>query len=327
MNIIVFSTHNFDRSYLENASKGMHDLTFVCDCLDASNAYLAEGYEGVAVFGTDHVDRHVIQQLASGGTKYIGSRSVGFDHIDLAAAKEEDIRVANVPAYSPYAIAEHAVGMLQAQNRKLLLSQKLMDQQDFRLDRLVGFDLHGKTIGVVGLGEIGSAFANIMLGFGCKLVAYDVWTNQEMVEKGVEYVTLNVLMQQSDVVYLSCPLNKQTHHMIAKKELALMKSQATLINTARGAVIDTSALIDHLDEGHLKGVCLDVYEYEKGMYFKDWRDRTIKDKLYLKLRSYERVLMTTHQGFLTETALSQIAQTTMKNFYQWESRGVADNEL
>lgn len=327
MKIIVFSTHDYDKDLIKQANGNQHNLTFTSTFLNADNVHHAKGYEGVAVFGTDHLDQSVIEYLSKNGTKFISTRSVGFDHIDLEAVKENNIKVANVPAYSPHAIAEHAVGLLMAQNRKILESQSLMDSQDFRLDSLIGFDVYGNTAGILGLGEIGKAYANIMLGFGCKVLAHDIVQSDEMIEKGVRYVSLDILLKESDIIYLSCPLNENTYHIIGENELRMMKKNAILINTARGAVIDTIALITHLKNGMLKGVCLDVYEYEKGMYFKDWRNNEIKDKLYLELRNIDRVLMTAHQGFLTNTALNQIAETTIKNFNQWESKAGCENEL
>ena len=328
MQTLVYSSHPFDQPFLERAAETANlNLTFTENRLDRDSVELAAGYETLSLFSNDDASADILKRLAGLGVKGLALRSVGYDHVDLKAAAALGIKVANVPEYSPYAIAEHAVAMLMALNRKLHEAELLIQMQDFRLDTLVGFDLHGKTIGVIGTGKIGMAFARIMHGFGCRLLGFDPTPHPQAHEINLEYVALDQLLQRSDIVALNCPLNEHTLRMIGGPQFALMKPGAILINTARGAVIDTDALIAHLESGHLGGACLDVYEREKGLFFFDWRDRIILDPVYTRLRGFKNVLITGHQAFLTREALQGIADTTAANIACWSRGNRSPNEL
>jgi len=327
MTTFIYSIHGFDKQFLEEANNGKYTLGFTEKALSLETVDLCQGYVAIAVFSSDDVSAKVLEKLAEYGIRYISSRSVGYDHVDLQKAKALGIKVANVPEYSPYSIAEHGVAMLMMLNRKLLEAQRLIEIQDFRLDTLVGFDLFGKTVGVVGTGRIGFAFAQIMNGFGCKLLGYDIVENPQAKRIGLEYCSLEKLLEESDIVSLNCPLNNDTKYLIDAPELALLKPGAILINTARGGVLNTAALIDSLESGKLGGACLDVYEKEKGLFFKDHRKSVLDDELFLRLRSFKNVLITGHQAFLTQEALKGISETTFRNLTSWHLNGCSDNDL
>ncbi|MCX7728572.1 MAG: 2-hydroxyacid dehydrogenase [Bacteroidia bacterium] len=327
MKVLVYSTHSFDRPYLEKAAQGIHQLHFVEDALDKDSAKLSTGYDVVSVFSNDDVSEGVLKILHQNNIRFVALRSAGYNHVDLNAAKNLNIRVANVPEYSPYSVAEHAVAMLMALNRKLYFSQLLFQLQDFRLDPLVGFDVHKKTVGIIGTGKIGTAFARIMKGFGCTLLAYDIKENPDALVLGVQYVSLDDLLSNSDIISIHCPLNSSTYHLLSEKKFSKIKKGSILINTARGAVIDTSALIKAIESEQISGACLDVYEFEKGLYFNDKRNKVITDDLFLKLKSFPNVLLTAHQAFLTKEALQNIATTTIQNMTEWEKYGKSSNDL
>jgi D-lactate dehydrogenase len=326
MKVLVFSARPFDQPALE-AAAGNHQLLFTEKRLTSESAYLAEGCEAVSLFTSDDASAAVLDKLYACGVRYIALRSVGFDHIDLERATVLGMRVANVPQYSPYSVAEHAVALLMALNRKLIQSQHLMSIQDFRIDTLKGLDIHGKTVGVVGTGKIGMAFSRIMLGFGAKVLAYDPQANPEAIVAGIRYVSFEELLERSDVVSLHCPLNSSTRHLFSGNQFARMKNGALIINTSRGAVINTADLIHALDQGKLAGACLDVYEFEKGLFFEDHRNDQIHDVHYARLRNFTNVIMTGHQGFLTSDAINEIASTTISNLDCWENGCRSENEL
>lgn len=327
MKIFIYSVHGFDKPFLEQANKNRYILGFTEKALTLETVSLSKGYDAIALFSSDNASAEILEVLNQNGVKYITLRSVGFDHVDLDKAKALGIKVANVPEYSPYAIAEHGVAMLMALNRKLFEAQKLIEIQDFRLDTLVGFDLHKKTVGIIGTGKIGYAFAKIMNGFGCNLLGYDIEENPDADQIDLKYCTLEDLLKNSDIVSLNCPLNVHTHYLIDEPQLNLMKKGAILINTARGAVVNTEALILSLENGKLSGACLDVYEKEKGLFFFDHRTSVIKDELFLKLRTLKNVLITGHQAFLTQEALGGIAETSFKNIDSWLQHDTSDNDL
>jgi D-lactate dehydrogenase len=327
MTVLVYSARPYDQSALQMASAGKHELRFTEKSLSMSTAYLADQCQAVALFTSDDASAPVLEKLYAFGVRFILLRSVGYDHIDLAKAEALGIRVANVPEYSPYSVAEHAVAMLMAVNRKLIQGQKQIDLQDFRLDALKGFDIHGKTVGVIGTGKIGLAFARIMLGFGANVLACDPQGNPEAVSLGIKYVSISELLEKSDIVSLHCPLNDTTKHMIGSSQFSLMKQGAVIINTARGALINTTDLIAALENGQLGAACLDVYEFEKGLFFSDHSKEIIHDSNFIKLRSFKNVLITGHQGFLTSNAIDEIAGTTVNNLEDFEKRSKCDNEL
>ena len=328
MKTLVYSIHGFDKPFIEKLGQGKHELMFTEQPLNENTAHLAKGFEAVAIFTSDKANAEVLDVLSNNGVKFIALRSVGYDHVDLAKAKQLNIKVANVPAYSPYAIAEHSVALLMALNRKIILAQELMKQNDFRLDKLVGFDLHNKTIGVVGTGKIGSAFVRIMHGFGCKILAYDIEQDSDLIEQcKVQYTSLETLCKNSDVISVNCPLNEATKYMFNKTTFSQMKNGVVFINTARGGIVNTQDLLDALDHGIVSSAGLDVYEYEKPIFFYDHSNTQIEDDLFEKMRSHPNVLITGHQGFLTHEALEGIATTTIRNIDEWSINGKSINDI
>jgi D-lactate dehydrogenase len=327
MKVLVYSARTYDQTALLSASNHEHEFVFTHERLTMNTACLANGYEAISLFTSDDGSANVLHELHKLGVKFISLRSVGHDHIDLATAATLGICVANVPGYSPYAVAEHAVALLMALNRKLIVSQQLISLQDFRIDGLEGFDIHGKTVGILGTGKIGMAFANIMLGFGARVLAFDVAQNEQAINKGVQYVSMDDLFVKSDMISIHCPLNENTKHLIDASRLQNTKTGCIIINTSRGAIIDTKALIQALADGIIGGACLDVYEYEKGLYFEDHRNKIIHDELLAQLRSFPNILITAHQGFLTNEAITKIAATTINNLSCWQREQPCKNEL
>lgn len=327
MKVTVFSSFEYERPYLQKAL-AEHQLEFVESALSAETAHLAKGSQAVCLFTADDASAPVLEKLAGQGVKYIALRSVGFDHVDVPSAKKLGLRVANVPRYSPYSVAEHAFALLLACVRKIPLSQQLIGKQDFRLNQLVGFDLHGRTIGLIGTGKIGEAFAKIAHGAGCKLIAFDFVQNEELKKlTGLQYVSLDELCKTSDVISLHCPLNAETRHILNSGRFSQMKDGVVIINTARGAVIDTEALVAALQSGKVGAAGLDVYEFEKGLFFYDHKGEILEDALFFKLRSFDNVLITGHQAFLTQEALLNISKTTAENLSLWAGGKSSPNEL
>jgi D-lactate dehydrogenase len=327
MKTFVYSTHSYDHDYLSQAASAEHVLIFTDAKLNINTAHHAAGCEAVSIFTSDNCCGEVLEKLHSVGVRYVALRSAGFDHVDLGKATVLGMRVANVPEYSPYSVAEHAVTMLLAMNRKLTESRLLLQLQDFRLDTLIGFDIHGKTIGVIGTGKIGLAFARIMRGFGAVVLACDPVQQPEGKTLGITYVSLEELLKRSDVVSVHCPLNENTRYLLSAKQLALMKKSSILINTSRGGIINTKDLIEALRNETLAGACLDVYEKEKGLFFEDHRSDIIRDDQYLTLQSLKNVLITGHQAFLTVEALQGIASTTISNLNFWQRGERSPNAL
>lgn len=315
MNVAVFDTHRYDREALSQANvTHRHELVFLETRLTAQTAPLADGFPVICSFVNDCLDAKCLHQLQAGGTRLIALRSAGYNHVDLAAARSLGLAVVRVPAYSPYAVAEHAVALVLALNRKIHKAYLRVREANFELDGLVGFDMHGKTVGVIGTGKIGAALVRIMHGFGCRLLAYDVAPNAElMAATGVRFVPLDELLAEADIVSLHVPLTPQTKHLINAQALARMKSTAMLINTSRGALVDTRALIDALKAGRLGAAGLDVYEEEEGVFFQNLSDQVLQDDVLARLLTFPNVLITAHQGFLTREALKNIAETTLES--------------
>jgi D-lactate dehydrogenase len=327
MKVISFSTKGYDKPFLKTAAVERHEIQFTEKRLTLETASFAEGYDAVALFTSDDASSPVLKKLAQCGVKFIALRSAGYDHVDLTVAIQLGIRVANVPEYSPYSIAEHAVAMLMTVNRKIIESQILMELQDFRLDTLTGFDLHGKVVGVVGTGKIGIAFAKIMIGFGAVILASDPVISPEAKTIGIKYVPFDELIKNCDVISIHCPLNGSTKNLFSKAQFGQMKTGSILINTSRGGIVNTTDLIDALEEGTLGAACLDVYDKEKGLFFEDHRGSILHDAVFARLRSFKNVLLTGHQAFLTREALTGIAGTTVSNLDCW-ARGIpSPNEL
>lgn len=331
MKIAFFDTHRFDRNAFEqcNADLGYpHEFNYIETRLTADTAVVAKGYPAICVFVNDVVCGEAIDALAGHGLKIIALRSAGFNHVDLKSCKNYGIKVVRVPAYSPYAVAEHALCLLLALNRKIHRAYLRVRELNFSLEGLVGFDLHGKTVGIIGTGKIGEAFARIMHGFGCRIIAYDLNPNERLtLEKLVEYRTVYELYREADIISLHVPLTAETRHIINAQALTLMKKGVVIINTGRGGLIDTKAMIAALKEGHLGGAGLDVYEEEEGIFFFDLSDKGLQDDILARLLTFPNVLITAHQAFLTHEALQEIAQTTIKNVSQFEKGKSLENEV
>ncbi len=314
MTITFFSSQPYDKTFFElhNIDFGF-DLQFHDASLSNATTNLIHNSEAVCVFVNDKLDREVIEILAEKGVKIIALRCAGFNNVDLEAAKENNISVCRVPAYSPEAVAEHAVAMILTLNRKTHKAYNRVREQNFSLTGLLGFNLKGKTVGVIGTGNIGQDFCRILSGFGCKVVAFDLIANKELEALGIEYLPLVDILPIADIISLHCPLNEQTKHLINADTLAMMKPGAMLINTSRGALLDTKAVISSLKTGQLGYLGIDVYEQEEKLFFRDLSGDVIQDDVIARLTSFSNVLITAHQGFFTSEALTQIATTTLKN--------------
>ncbi|MBP7346202.1 MAG: 2-hydroxyacid dehydrogenase [Sediminibacterium sp.] len=312
MKLVFFSAQPYDKSFFTQFNQNKHELVFIDFPLSEQTAELAAGADAVCVFVNDKVTAGVIQKLATGKTKIIALRCAGFNNVDIEAAKAAGIRVCRVPAYSPEAVAEHAVAMLLTLNRKTHKAYNRVREQNFSLQGLLGFNLHGKTIGVIGTGNIGKAFCKIMLGFGCKVVAFDLIANKEMELDGVVYQPLMDVLK-ADIISLHCPLNEQTKHLINKDTIALMKPGVVLINTSRGGLINTHDTIKALKSGQISALGIDVYEQEEKLFFRNLSEDIIQDDEIQRLMSFPNVLITAHQAFFTQEAMEQIATTTLNN--------------
>lgn len=321
MKVAVYSTRPYDRQFLDAANAGRHELRYL-DCrLTVATTALAKGTSAVCLFAGDQANATTMMAFAHMGIRLIALRAAGFNNVDLAAAREHGIAVGRVPAYSPHAVAEHTFALVLSLVRKVHRAYNRVREGNFALDGLMGFDLVGKTIGIVGAGNIGSVVARIATGFGCKVLAYDPVQRSECECIGVEYVGLDALLERSDIVTLHCPLNEGTRHMIDAAAIARMKSGALLINTSRGAVVDTHAIIDALKRRRLGGVAIDVYEEEDALFFEDRSDEAIMDDQFARLLTFPNVLITGHQGFFTVEALTNIAATTIANLDAFEKTG------
>ena len=320
MKTALFSAKAYDQESFEATNHTFnHALTFFEPRLTLETAALATGFPAVCVFINDELDAATLRTIAANGTTLIALRCAGFNNIDLDVVKELGITVVRVPAYSPYAVAEHAIGLIMMLNRKLYKAYNRVREDNFALKGLLGFDLHGKTVGVVGTGKIGECFARIMNGFGCKLLAYDVRENSALVDMGAQYTDLPTLLGQSDVISLHCPLLPSTHHMINADSLKQLKPGAMLINTSRGGLIDTRAAIDALKSRHLGYLGIDVYEAERSLFFEDLSDTVIQDDIFQLLQSFPNVVITAHQAFFTQEAITNIANTTLANISDIEA--------
>jgi D-lactate dehydrogenase len=329
MKIAVFDTHHFDREPLEAANKEHgHQLTFFEARLTAQTATLAAGFEAICAFVNDRLDEPTLKTLHGLGTRLVALRSAGYNNVDLQVAKKLGIRVVRVPEYSPFAVAEHAVALVLALNRHTCRAHARVRDWNFSLDGLVGFDLHGKTVGVVGTGRIGAAAAKVFLGFGCRVLAYDVNPRAELAKDGgLTYVPLDKLMAESDIITLHLPLTPESHHLINPKTLASMKRGVMLINTGRGALVDSQALTEALKSGQVGAAGLDVYEEEEGVFFRDLSDQVLQDDVLARLLTFPNVLVTSHQAFLTREALGNIAKTTVQNVTAFERGEALVNEV
>lgn len=320
MRIALYSSKPYDRdSFAAANTRHGHDLHFLEARLDDETAALAAGSEVVCAFVNDELSAPVLARLKQGGTRLIALRSAGYNHVDLAAAAALDLPVVRVPAYSPHAVAEHAVALILALNRRIHRAFNRTREGDFSLHGLTGFDLYGKTVGVVGTGQIGAVFARIMLGFGCRVLLVDPQPDAALTALGGQNTDLDTLLAESDILSLHCPLNPATRHLIDRHSLARMKRGAMLINTGRGALVDTPALIGALKSGQLGYLGLDVYEEEAELFFEDRSDQPLQDDVLARLLTFPNVIVTAHQAFLTGEALAAIADTTLDNIAAWQA--------
>lgn len=328
MKVLIYSAKNFEIPYLESANNGKHQLKFIRETLSSQTAIKAVGYDAISIFSADEACFITIEKLKDFGVKYITLRSAGYDNVNLRAASRLDIKVANVPEYSPYAIAEHAVALLLMLNRKLIESNERVTHFNFNLNHLIGFDLNNKTVGIIGTGRIGSVMTKIMHGFGCKLLAYDIEENKELINAyNIKYLSLKEICQQADIISIHLPLNAETHYLINETLIEQMKPGIIIINTARGAILNTEHVINGLKKGIISALGIDVYENEKGIFFKDHSHDIQNDDMLMKLNAMPNVLITGHHAYLTEEALTNIAETTIYNLDCWSENKNTENEL
>jgi len=319
MRVVIFSTKTYDRTFLTAANAAdTHRLSFVESRLNAETARLAQGNEAVCIFVNDRLDEEVIKVLGAVGIRLIALRCAGFNNVDLHAAARANIPVCRVPSYSPHAIAEHTLGMVLTLNRKLHRAYNRVREGNFDLEGLLGFDLHGKTVGIAGTGKIGRLVARIFGGFGCRVMCHDPYPTDDL---PFPYVGLEELFATADIVTLHCPLTPQTHHMVNDCAIARMKTGVMLINTSRGAVVDTRAVVRGLKSGKIGTLGLDVYEEEADLFFQDLSDKIIDDDVFARLLTFPNVLITAHQAFFTKEALTSIAETTLANVSSFEATG------
>ena len=319
MKTAVYSARRYDKTMLAQANETAgHELRFLEDRLSRETAILAKGCEAVCVFVNDTVDAEVLGILASQGTRLVATRSTGYNHVDAHAARELGIAVVRVTDYSPNSVAEFAVGLLLAVNRKIARASVRTREGNFDLDGLMGFDLHGKTVGVIGTGKIGTIFARIMAGFGCTLVGYDRYPTPAFEALGGRYIGVDELLACSDVVSLHCPLLEETHHIVNAAALARVKRGCVLVNTSRGGLVDTEAAVQALKTGQLGGLAIDVYEQEASPFFQDLSSTIITDDVIQRLVSFPNVIVTGHQAFFTVEAVGQIMRTTIDSIGAFE---------
>ena len=321
MKVAVFSTKPYDRTFLNRAnavSGNHHELCFLEPRLGRETAQLAGDAEAICAFVNDTIDRPALQVLRDGGVRLVALRSAGFNNVDLLAAHELGIEVGRVPAYSPDAVAEHTVALILSLNRHIHRAYARVREGNFALDGLLGFDLKGRTVGIVGTGKIGLSVARIMVGFGCRVLGFDPFPDPDFTGLGASYVGLDELLPHSDIITLHCPLTPQTHHLIDEQAIGVMKSGVMIINTGRGALIETHALIRNLKAGKIGHVGLDVYEEEDDLFFENLSGQIIQDDIFARLLTFPNVLITGHQAFFTREALTAIAETTMENISQFQ---------
>lgn len=326
MKIAVFSTCEYDREFLETYNTG-HELRFIDSSLSLENVALTKGFDALCLFVNDKADSSVLSTLKKNGVKLILLRCAGFNNIDLKTAAKSGIKVLRVPAYSPEAVAEHAMAMILTLNRKTHKAYNRVREGNFSLDGLMGFNLHQSKVALIGTGNIGSAFYRILKGFGCKIVAYDPYPNASLTAEGLTYGTLEEALFDAEVVSLHCPLSQENHHMINSNTLKFFKKGAMLINTSRGGLVATADVIAALKTGQLGYLGLDVYEQESSLFFHDLSGDIIQDDLISRLISFPNVLITSHQGFFTREAMQQISTITFGNADAFASGGVLANEV
>lgn len=324
MRIAFFNTKRYEKQPFEAANQGAgHEILWIDLPLRAETADLAKGCEAVCVFVNDQVDAAAIARLQQAGVRLVATRSAGYNHIDIPAAHAAGLTVVRVPAYSPYAVAEHTIALMLSLNRHVHRAYSRVRDGNFSLDGLLGFDMHGKTVGLIGLGKIGACTARILHGMGCRVRGHDPLSTVD----NVTPATLEQLLAESDIVSLHCPLTAETKHLIDALALTQMKRGAMLINTSRGALVDTLAVIDALKSGQLGWLGIDVYEEEGELFFSDLSETVIQDDVFSRLLTFPNVLVTGHQAFFTAEALAAIAAVTMRNVSEYEKSGSCSNVI
>ena len=328
MKVAVFSAKRYDREFLNaaNATAG-HQLRYFDTPLDVESSVLATGYEAVCIFVNDAANADVLKVLAAGGTRLIALRCTGFNNVDLKTAADLGLKVVRVVTYSPYSVAEHAVSLLQAINRKIHRAYNRTRDSNFELDGLMGFDLHGKTVAVVGTGKIGCVFTKIMLGFGCEVIGYDKYPSETFLALGARYAEPGEIGAKADIISLHCPLTPETHHIVNADTLSRAKRGALLVNTSRGGLVDTEAAIEALKSGQLGGLALDVYEQEADLFFRDLSSTIIADDVFQRLLSFPNVIVTGHQAFFTQEAITTICETTINSVTQFANGQPLTDEI
>tara|TARA_R110002096_G_scaffold309676_1_gene504353 strand:- start:1737 stop:2732 length:996 start_codon:yes stop_codon:yes gene_type:complete len=328
MKTTLFSTHKFEEPHLVSANKGKHELNLLEVRLTESTASLAQGSEAISLFTSDDASTGVLEKLSALGVKYIALRTAGYNNVATERAAALGIKIARVPAYSPYAIAEHTMALILALNRKLIKAHNRVRDMNFSLNGLTGFDLNGKTVGVIGTGKIGAILIKILHGFGCKILAQDVTEDKNLINSyGVSYTNCETICKQADIISLHVPLVPSTKHLINAKYISFMKQGVMLINTSRGGLVDTKAVIEGLKTKKIGYFGIDVYEEEEGLFFEDHSEDILQDDVIARLMTFNNVLITSHQAFLTETALTNIAETTIYNLDCFEKGTVSGNEV
>ena len=328
MKTLIYSAKDFEIPFLEEANKDVHTFKYITDRLTTNTAMMALGFEAISIFSADDASGIVLEKLKDFGVKYITLRSAGHDNINLKVAKRLDIKVANSPGYSPHAVAEQAITLLLALNRKVTLARKQTQNYNFTLDKLIGFDLKDKTVGVIGTGKIGSVIVQILNGFGCRIMAVDPFEKEELKKRFyVSYTHLDNLIEQCVVIILSVPLTSDTFHLIDKSKLDLMQKETLLINVARGAVVHTQDVLEYVDKIRISGYATDVYDKESGVFFYDRSKNKPHDATLDKMLTQDRILLTPHQAFATKEALANIAQTTVEILSSWQQGRHPKNTL
>lgn len=328
MKIALFSSKSYDMEYFEEANREYHyEIAHFETRLRAKTAYLAEGHDAVCVFVNDVLDRETIGILKKCGIQLIALRCAGFNNVDLEAAQDAGIRVVRVPAYSPEAVAEHALALILTLNRKTHKAYNRVREGNFSLEKLTGFNLSEKTVGVIGTGKIGKVFARIMTGMGCQVLGYDTYPDNSLVSEHFRYVNLEELLTGSDIISLHCPLTPETSYIINSRSLEMMKPGVMLINTSRGGLINTTDVIASLKKSQVGYLGIDVYEQEEKLFFKDRSEEILQDDEISRLMTFPNVLITAHQAFFTKEALAQISHTTLRNLNAFEKEEELTNEV
>jgi D-lactate dehydrogenase len=328
MRVAMFSTKGYDKSFFEAENeKFSHEIAYLEARLTKDTTMLADNYKAVCVFVNDILDGDVLRDLSKRNVSLIALRCAGFNNVDIKTADELGMKVVRVPAYSPHAVAEHTVGLMLALNRKIHRAYARVREGNFTLEGLLGFDMRGKTVGIIGTGKIGQCVAEILQGFGCSLLAHDPYPNEALVEIGVRYVKLSELFSSSDIISLHCPLMPETYHIIDDAAIRMMKKGVMLINTSRGALVDTPDVIEGLKDGKIGYLGLDVYEEEGDLFFEDLSEKVIQDDVFSRLLTFPNVIVTGHQAFFTGDAMRSIAKTTLENISAIEKGEPCDNEV